>query len=80
MTALTGRRLSSKGMHGKEPGMRWLFWTLLFLSFLLINETLVEWLLAVIVGEKTALYCSLVTISLFHFWGGLEYAAFAFYV
>lgn len=30
--------------------MKWLFWTLLFLSFLLINETTVEWLLAVIVG------------------------------
>lgn len=30
--------------------MKWLFWTLLFLSFLLINETTVEWLLAIIVG------------------------------
>ncbi|GAA6186733.1 hypothetical protein [Aliiglaciecola sp. NS0011-25] len=97
--------------------MKWLFWTLLFLSFLLINETTVEWLLAVIVGGydlqlgferatqyftldsflfstvfrivpyivlslvalltslrsstigKIALYCSLATISLFHFWG-----------
>ncbi|MBU2978753.1 hypothetical protein [Alteromonas sp. C1M14] len=30
--------------------MRWLFWALLFLSFLLINETTVNWLLAVVVG------------------------------
>ncbi|WP_414830464.1 hypothetical protein [Alteromonas sp. H39] len=30
--------------------MRLLFWILVFLSFLLINETTVEWLLAVIVG------------------------------
>lgn len=30
--------------------MRWLFWSSLFLSFLLINETTVNWLLAVIVG------------------------------
>jgi len=97
--------------------MRWLFWALLFLSFLLINETAVQWILAVIVGGyapqpgfecatqyftlnsffssasfrivpyialaavalfsnlkhsiigKTALYCSLVTIALAHFWG-----------
>ena len=97
--------------------MRWLFWALLFLSFLLINETAVKWLLAVIVGGydfqagfesatqyfsldsflfsasfrivpyialsvvaiffglqsyltgKVALYCSLATISIFHFWG-----------
>ncbi|MEP4888850.1 MAG: hypothetical protein ABJV04_02390 [Aliiglaciecola sp.] len=30
--------------------MKWLFWMLLFLSFLLINEITVEWLLAVVVG------------------------------
>lgn len=34
--------------------MRWLFWVLLFLSFLLINETAVHWILAVIVGGYAA--------------------------
>ncbi len=106
--------------------MRGLFWTLLLLSFLLINETTVEWLLAVTVGGydpqpgfervtqyftldsflfsasfrivpyvvlsavaifsslknstigKITLYCSLTTISIFHFWGywGMQHSLF----
>ena len=100
--------------------MKRLFLTLLFASFLLINETTVEWLLAVLVGGyamqpgfervmqlftidgflfsgffriipylllsavfifsnlkqstlgKTALWCALISISLFHFWGYWE--------
>ncbi|RRJ23900.1 hypothetical protein EIK76_07570 [Rheinheimera mesophila] len=106
--------------------MRWLFWTLLLLSFLFINETTVNWLLAVIVCGygpqsgferatqyftldsflfsasfriipyivlsavalfsslknsaigKIALYSSLATISIFHFWGywGMQHSLF----
>lgn len=100
--------------------MRWVFWIFLFLSFLLINENTVKWLLAIMVGGydpqsgferaiqyltldgflfsasfrivpyvvlsavvifsnlkntiigKIALYCSLVTVSVFHFWGYWE--------